>query len=411
MTKTGKYAGIKDTLVRDKAQDGLFVRTRDDGDKTATSFVVIYRVGKQQRKMTLTKGLSRDQARKIAKNILAKVELGQDPQGEKTAKRQQDVVGTAKAVFDDFIAHQSTRRRPSSLEATKRYLLEYAKPLHGLKLDASLGRAQITSVLKTAAKDHGPVAADRCRSALSAAFAWAIGEGACTADFHNPVAGTNKYAEQNGGRERVLSDDEIKIIWKACGDDDFGRIVRLLLLTGCRRDEVARLKWSEFKMKGQKGALVDAWIELPPERTKNGRAFEVPLSYPAFGLIAMGQHCSVDLENGYVFGRYDSSKGFSGFSKAKKHFDAKLDGVEPWTLHDLRRTAATGMADIGVQPHVIEAALNHISGHKSGVAGVYNRSTYAAEKRAALEAWAQRIAVITGKNVTDIGKHRKPKAG
>jgi integrase len=396
MTKTGKYAGIKDTLVRDKAQEGLFVRTRDDGGKTATSYVVIYRVGKQQRKMTLP-DISREQARKAAKNILAKVALGQDPQGEKNAKRTASVVGTTRAVFEDFIAHQSTRRRPSSLEATKRYLFEYAKPLHGLKLDASLGRAQVTSVLKSVAKDHGPVAADRCRSALSAAFAWAIGEGACTADFHNPVTGTNKYSEQTF-KGRALGDHEITAIWDACGKDDFGIIVKLLLLTGARRDEISRLEWSEVK-----GDM----ISLPGSRTKNHLPFDIPLTAVARGFIG-----SPPDNSKYVFGRYESSQGFSGHSKAKAQLDAKLgDQVKPWRLHDLRHTFSTRLhEDLDIEPHIVEACLNHVSGHKGGVAGRYNHSRYNDQKREALEAWAKRIAVITGKNVTDIGKHRKRRA-
>jgi integrase len=373
---------------------GFGLRTRD-GKKR---FVVQYKLGNQHRRITLRPNLSKPEAAKEAKKLLGDVAKGIDVQGDRKAARQEAVVGSFKAVIDDFLAYQSTRRRPSSLASTKRYLMEYAKQLHGLRLDAGLGRAQVTAVLKTVAKDHGPVAADRCRSALSAAFAWAIGEGACTADFHNPVTGTNKHSEQ-AFKGRALSDEEIKAIWTAAGDDDFGRIVRLLILTGARRNEIGKLEWDEVN---------DDMISLPSERTKNHLPFDIPLTAVAREILGPRPE-----GRKFVFGRYASSEGFGGFSKAKAHFDAKLGAARqiPWRLHDLRHTFSTKLhEDLDIEPHIVEACLNHVSGHKSGVGGRYNHSKYNPQKRAALEAWANRIAVITGKNVTDIGKHRKRRA-
>jgi integrase len=182
----------------------------------------------------------------------------------------------------------------------------------------------------------------------------------------------------------------------AAPENDYGRIIRLLLLTGCRRDEIGGLRWSEVDLKART-------IKLPGVRTKNGRPHVIPLSEPAMAILGGLIHrANRDL----IFGL--GAGGFSGWSKSKAQFDKAAKLKEAWTLHDLRRTAATRMADIGVQPHVIEALLNHISGHKAGVAGTYNLSTYAAEKKAALDLWASHLQVAvaraTGANVTALRK-------
>jgi integrase len=420
--------------------EGFGLRTR--GGKAR--YIVQYRIGNQQRRMTLGRALSKAQAAKEAKKILGDVARGIDPQAVKQAARTETKVGTAKAVFEGFIAHKKEKAkrgekgaRASTIASTERYLGlakdkdgktlgGYAEPLHRLRLNDNkeLGRAQIAAVLNAVAKQHGPVAADRCRSALSAAFAWAIGEGSCSIGFHNPVDDTNKQSEQTF-KGRALDDAEIKAIWDATEDaekkedgkfregSDFSRIVRLLLLTGARRDEISRLEWSEVK---------DGMISLPGERTKNHLPFDIPLTAAARDLI--GER---DNDRIYVFGRYASSEGFSGHSKAKAHLDAKLGGsVKPWRIHDLRHTFSTKLHEevqvlkptedgkkkvlVDVEPHVVEACLNHVSGAaKRGVAGKYNHSKYNPQKRAALEAWAKRLAVITGENVTDMTKHPRKK--
>jgi integrase len=247
-------------------------------------------------------------------------------------------------------------------------------------------------VASTIAKERGPVAANRARANLSAFFHWAIGEGLCE---NNPVVGTNKQTEE-GPRDRALADAEAAKVWLAAPENDYGRIIRLLLLTGCRRDEIGGLRWSEVDLKART-------ITLPGVRTKNGRPHVIPLSEPAMAILGGLIHrANRDL----IFGL--GAGGFSGWSKSKAQFDKAAKLKEAWTLHDLRRTAATRMADIGVQPHVIEALLNHISGHKAGVAGTYNLSTYAAEKKAALDLWASHLQVAvaraTGANVTALRK-------
>jgi integrase len=194
----------------------------------------------------------------------------------------------------------------------------------------------------------------------------------------NPAASTNKRAERP--RDRVLSDAELKLVWNAVPDDDYGSILKLLILTGARAEEISGLQWSEIDK--------DA-INLPGSRTKNKRAHTIPLSEPARAIIA-------SIERGkriHVFGRDDS--GFYGWAKCKYRLDHKLgDAAAPWRVHDLRRTAVTHMAELGVQPHIIEAVINHVSGHKAGVAGVYNHAAYRQEKREALILWAEHVTAL-----------------
>jgi integrase len=281
--------------------------------------------------------------------------------------------------------------KPLSLDQCTRHLKLYWKSLARLPV-TKIERATIAAELRTIVKERGPVAADRGRSTLSAFFAWCIGEGYAET---NPVIGTNK-ASKGDGRDRVLTDVELVKIWKAAPDGDYGNIVKLLMLTGQRRDEIAALRWAEIDTDAR-------LIALPKERTKNSRPHDVPLSAPASAIL---DAVPVRDERDFVFGRGEG--GFSGYSRAKESLDKEAGLSTEWTLHDLRRTMATRMADLGVQPHVIEATLNHVSGHKSGVAGIYNRSTYAAEKRAALDLWGAYIqtllAKVDGANVTLLRK-------
>ena len=293
--------------------------------------------------------------------------------------------------MEDYLEARQPGMKPRTHEEYSRHLRKHWKPLHGLAI-GSIARTTIAARLREIVKANGPVAADRARSTLSAMFAWAIGEGLAET---NPVSGTNR-ASESMSRERVLSDAEVAAIWKAAPDNDYGRIVKLLMLTAQRREEIGGLAWSEID-KARK------LVALPPDRTKNSRPHEVPMSDAA---VAVLESTPPRVGRALVFGI--GRGGYSGWSRSKKALD-KSAKIAPWTLHDLRRSAATRMADLGVAPHVIEAVLNHVSGHKSGVAGIYNRSTYSDEKRAALDLWAShlRIAIASseGDNVRKL--HRR----
>jgi integrase len=190
-----------------------------------------------------------------------------------------------------------------------------------------------------------------------------------------------------------LSDDELREVWNALGQDQFGDIVRLLVLTGQRLAEIGDLRWSEVD-------VAAGVLRLAPERVKNGRPHTVPLSAMARAIIeAQPRRLNRDL----VFGR--GQGGFAGWGHckarldqgiidARKAVDPKAKPVGAWRLHDIRRTCATRLGDLGTQPHVVEAVLNHVSGSKSGIAGVYNRAPYEAEKRTALALWAEHVRSI-----------------
>lgn len=218
-------------------------------------------------------------------------------------------------------------------------------------------------------------------AALGKLFAWATQHRKIEV---NPALGMYRPPTPDA-RSRTLTDAEVKAVWKASDavGFPFGPVVQLLLLTGQRRDEIAGMMWSE---------LNDDFsiLNLPPERTKNKRPHTVPLPPQAREIIA-----KVPRVEGVDF--LFSTTGvtpISGFSKFKRQFDTKMEIAQHWQLHDLRRTAVTGMAELGVLPHVIEAIVNHISGHKGGVAGVYNKAVYAAEKKAALELWANHVGSL-----------------
>jgi integrase len=257
-----------------------------------------------------------------------------------------------------------------------------AKPLHKLPITA-VTQEDIAALLKTVVKNSGDVSANRVRTTLSAFFAWLLGEGVRLPEG-NPVSNTNVREEVP--RDRVLSEAELKIIWNACRDDDYGNVIKLLILTGQRRGEIAGLLWDEVN---------DDQLVLSAHRVKNKRAHVVPISAPAKAIIANVRIFGVGRK--HVFGREDN--GFQGWTLAKRGLEKRLArSVPDWTVHDIRRSVATHMAEkLGVQPHIIEAVLNHISGSTSGIASMYNRAAYDYRKREALDNWGAYVtAIVTG---------------
>ena len=309
-------------------------------------WVVQYRAAGKSRRETIGRvnTIPLDDARKIARATLAKVQLGGDPQAEKFQARARAAV-TLGAVAQRYLKYAQARLKPRSYEEVERHLARHWRALHPLPLDR-VRRADVAARLGEIAEAHGPFASNRARAALSAFFTWAMGEGLAES---NPVIGSNKAIEEVS-RDHVLTDPELAAIWKACRDDDYGRVVRLLMLTGQRREEVASLARSELDLDAA------CWT-IPKERTKNGLPHEVPLSAAALEVLrtAPKRH-----ERALLFG--EGNGGFQGWSKAKSALDRRIaqqgSRVRPWRLHDLRRTVATRLGDLGVLPHVIEAVLN-----------------------------------------------------
>jgi integrase len=359
-------------LYWDKTLKGFGFLCRLDASKTLRrSFIIQYRFGPKQRKIKLGDAakLNVDQARKKAEKLFAQITLGVDPAAEKDAERALSAI-TFRSVVDQYLEMREGALRADSFSVKRLYLTgDYFKPLHPKPINA-ITKADVATRLNAIIVNNSANTASRARAHLSAFFVWAMQQGIAES---NPVIGTAN-PDSGPARDRVLTNDELARVWRACGDDDYGKIVRLLILTGCRRSEIGGLRWSEINLDA-------GTITIPGERSKNHRAHTLPLCGLAMEIIrSIPQMVSRD----HLFGV--RAEGFTGWPHF--HVDA---GIKPWTLRDLRRSCATGMADIGVQPHIIEAVLNHISGHKSGVAGIYNRSTYAREMRIALSLWSDHV--------------------
>lgn len=379
-------SGARDKLFFDDDLPGFGFRIRDGGKRT---WIAQYRLGKKQRRVTIgaAANTTAEEARKRAKGILSRVHLGADPQIEKAEARAQ-AASTVQIATELYLDARAAGLKPRSLVEVQRHLRKDFAALSELPL-AKVTRADVAAEIVRIAKQNGPYAANRARAALSAFYSWAMGEG--LAD-RNPVIGTNKATDEIA-RDRVLSPPELSAIWQEAGDGDYAAIVKLLVLTGQRREEVGGMLWSEVDLDG----LI--WRILP-ERTKNGLPHDVPLSQPAVAILR--DHAKRDGRD-LVFGA--GAGPFQGWSNAKSAHNKRVlarlreknkkASPPPWRLHDIRRTVATRLADLGVLPHVVEAVLNHVSGHKAGVAGVYNRASYAAEKRMALNLWAEHVVEAT----------------
>jgi integrase len=215
---------------------------------------------------------------------------------------------------------------------------------------------------------EAPMTANRVHGIVRKFFNWCIEHDLIA---NSPVAGV-RAPNKEVSRDRVLTDDELRTVWRAVETDPHAAIVQLLILTGQRRSEVAGMMWSEIDLDA-------ALWTLPRERVKNARRHEVPLSKQAVAILR----------------RVPRIDDYSVFALKPPHGVLQRTkervGVDSWTLHDLRRTAASGMARLGASLAVIEKVLNHVSGSFAGIVGVYQRHEFAEEKRAALQMWADHV--------------------
>ncbi len=322
-------------------------------------YICRYRIGGKQRFLTIGPHgqWTPETARRECQRLLGIVATGVDP----AAKAKGD--DTFSVIADRYLARQQAKLKARSFVEVQRHLRKHSAPLAPLILTA-ITRRDVAQVLADVERDCGAVSRNRVRASLSSLWTWAVQEGLVE---HNIVTGTGR-ADEGASRDRVLTNDEIRALWAALGDDDFSLCLRLLLLTGQRKSEIGDLSWREVNLK-------DAVIVLPAERTKNGREHTLPLSSQALALLG-----GIKRSGEFVF-------SIKHWVLPKERLDQRAK-IQPWRLHDLRRTCATGMAELGVQPWITEAVLNHVSGHKAGVAGIYNRAKYADEMRSALQRWA-----------------------
>jgi integrase len=359
---------------------GLRVSAPTNGRVRAKTWFVRYRFGANQRRMKIgsypTLGLA--EARDAARQVLTEVGKGSDPAAVRRSSGIRAKVDIFARVADQFVQRYA-KQHNRSWEETERILNRYVVPEWGERLIHDITRRDVLDLLDGMVDRGVPVMAKQTHSTVRRLFNWAVDRGVIET---SPCIRVPVPARANE-RDRVLSDDEMRSVWQACEPLKwpFGPLIKILALTGQRRDEVATMQWSDLDLD------VGLWT-IPRERTKSNRAHEVPLS--AFTLAIVDGLPKVD--NTLVF-TTNGKVPVAGFSNAKRRLD-ELSGVRDWHLHDLRRTAASGMARLGVAPHVIEKVLNHKTGTISGVAAVYNRHGYAEEKRAALEIWARWLAEV-----------------
>jgi integrase len=373
--------GQNDKIYFDDAMPGFGYRLRRSAGEIKRSWVVQYRRGGATRRVLLGNAavLSAAQAREQAKKVLGRVALGEDPQAERRDRRGKDQLNL-RSVIEEYLQAKEVELRPRSFADIKRYLTgSYFRALHALPVD-TVTRKDIAGRLVAITRESSSNTAARSRDLLHAFFVWALQMGYVE---QNPVLGTIKPKEA-AGRTRVLSDAELAAVWCAAGDDEHGKIVKLLILTAARRQEIGGIRWSELDEEG------GTWV-LPAARAKNNHAHTLPLPPPAWAIINSVPRLA---ERNHLFG-VRAERGFSTWALAKSNLDKRLgDTVAPFVLHDLRRTVATKMADLAVQPHIIEEILNHRGGHKAGIAGIYNRSSYVREVKAAMALWADYVRAL-----------------
>jgi integrase len=371
-------AGRKEHFVWDPGLPGFGVRLQGG----AKRWVAQYRAHGRQRRETLgdVRKVALDSARKIARQRFAAVELGSDPAEEK-AKAEAAARNTLEAVASRYLDAKRDLLRPGTYKASKLHLLTHWKPLHRRPL-GGIARAEVAARLQELITERGRIAAARARATLSALYRWAAREGLVET---NPVGMTNDPAAGAKERERALDDRELAFLWNACGDDDLGRITKLLILTGCRREEIGDLCRSEVDL--ETGVMT-----IPGERTKNHRTLKLTLPPPALAILR-----SIPPQPGRDFFFGANGHGFSCWSASKAILDQAIADaagapLAPWRRHDLRRTMRSGLGRLGVEPHVAELAINHVKGNR------YDRHRYENEIADALARWAEHVLAIAGKS-------------
>jgi integrase len=382
----------RDTFIWDDEVRGFGLKITSTGRKT---FILQYRLGGRGTPSRYTIGaygaLAPAQARDVAADLKHQIAKGIDPRQHKLQKakefqRKIDPTSTVSGLIDLFAMKHLSRLK--SGKDVRKLLDREVRPIWGARETARVSRRDVVDLLDNIEDRAGPYARNHATAAIRKMFNWAT---ARDPDLPNPTLRLTMNSVKE--RDRVLSESEVREIWAATDRlvSVFCPFTKILFLTAQRRSEVAGMTWSEL------GDLDKSIWSIPAARTKNGIAHEVPLSAAALTVLKQIPRLGI-----HVF-TTDGETSISGFSKFKHSLDTailmlrrknrtgkdtdfdEIKFMERWTLHDLRRTAATVMAKRGAHPYVVERLLNHVSGTLSGVAKIYNRHDYWEERRAAID--------------------------
>jgi integrase len=396
--------------IYDAGRPGLILIVQPSGKK---SWAIRYRRHSDRKacKLTLPGFPSLATARKLATAALDRVAEGHDPATEKQTKRleaQRRQADTIDAAFKIFLDEHVRTRKGRPIKATSRR--ETARLL-GLRRDPnnlidgwsptgngvmkhwrgralhSITKADVRSLTGSLAT-RSPISANRTLAAMRTCFGFHVRRGTIAI---SPCDGVDYPAPESGGRDRVLSDLELAAVWHAAASYGFpyGAMVQLLVLTGCRRDEVREMRWEEID-------LVTGTWNIPGERTKNSRPHVVPITDPLRHVLAGLPRIVGRSGTASLLFTTGGDVAITDLSMHKRKLDALVakelgQPIKPWVLHDLRRGVATGLQKMGIRIEVTEAILNHKSGTIFGVAAIYARHDHAPEKRAALDQWSQHV--------------------
>ena len=386
---------LNDLTIRKLSPPALGVAQYPDGSipgfgvrvtaKGIRSFYLAYRHHGKNRRLNLGRypTIKLQKARAKAFAALAELEDGRDPSGESVSMQ-----GFAVALEAFVEGHCKRYNRPSTAAETERLLRVYFLPAWKQRAVDTIKKSDIAATLEPIIKRGSQMAARHAFAAIRKMFNWMVEQGAIET---SPCLGM-KPPGKASSRDRVMLNCELQTIWKAAVTIGypFGPIVQVLMFTAQRRGEVSAMMWKDVDIKEK------IWT-IPGERTKNGKPHTVPLTVAVIKIIAEIPRAS----SPFVFpARGKPEQPYSGYSKGKRNLDAVAE-LHDWTLHDLRRTAATGMARNGIAPHVVERVLNHASGTFAGVAGIYNRFNYLPEMREALERWSEHVEKITASGPTE----------
>ena len=367
-----------DTAYWDAANPGFGVKVTPKGRKV---FVVLYRTGgagSKLRKYTIGPygRVTLHQARVAAQKVFAAKLEGRDPAAEKREAKRRMVADRVDDLLEAFIAQRVSQNR-SAGEISRLLRREVGKPWGGRSIH-EISKRDVVEVVSAIEQRGAPIAANKTLKSIKTFLSWCVGRAVLD---RSPAEGIPLPAKEVA-RDRVLSDHELAQIILAARKmgGHYGGIVELLALTGQRREEVARLRWEELDLARR------VWT-LPKSRTKDNKEHVVHLSVQSMTVLT-----PMENTRPFVFAAREN-KVFQEFSRSKRSLD-DLCGVREWRLHDLRRTCVSGMARLGIAPHVADKILNHQAGTISGVAAVYQRHDFLVERKDALEQWGAHIAKI-----------------